>query len=182
MLSIVFIIVAATALAVVIIFNRLVRDRNHVRAGWSDIDVQLQRRHDLIPRLVEAVRAYAEYERATMTAVTELRRQSEQTTQPGRKAQIEKQLSIGVDRLLAVAEDYPDLKANRNFLELQTELSDTEDKLQYARRFYNGAVRSFNTRVESFPDLVVARGFGFRQAEFFDAEDDALAVPRVSMD
>lgn len=172
---------AAVALVGIVIFNRLVRDRNYVRAGWSDIDVQLQRRHDLVPQLVEAVRAYADYERATLTAVTELRLQSDQTRSLAQKARIEKQLSIGVDRLLAVAEDYPDLKANRSFLELQVELSDTEDKLQYARRFYNGAVRSLNTRIESFPDLIIAKLFGFRQAEFFDADDDAASVPKVEM-
>ncbi|NNF52584.1 MAG: LemA family protein [Gammaproteobacteria bacterium] len=177
----ILIVGAALALAAIVIFNRLVRDRNHVRAGWSDIDVQLQRRHDLIPQLVEAVRAYADYERATLTAVTELRLQSDQTKNLAQKARIEKQLSIGVDRLLAVAEDYPDLKANRSFLDLQKELSDTEDKLQYARRFYNGAVRSLNTRIESFPDLVIARMFGFTQAEFFDAEDEAASVPKVEM-
>ncbi len=165
----------------ILIFNRLVRDRNHTKAGWSDIDVQLQRRHDLIPKLVDAVRGYADYERATMTAVTELRRQSDQTTHPARKARIEKELRIGVDRLLAVAEDYPDLKANRSFLDLQNELSDTEDKLQYARRFYNGAVRIYNTRIETFPDLFVARTLGFEAAEFFDAEDDAAAVPTVDL-
>lgn len=181
MLTSILIVTIALALAGVIIFNRLVRDRNHVRAGWSDIDVQLQRRHDLIPQLVDAVRAYADYERATMTAVTELRQQSDSASGLAQKARIEKQLGIGVDRLLAVAEDYPDLKANRSFLDLQQELSDTEDKLQYARRFYNGAVRSLNTRIESFPDLVIARTFGFQQAEFFDADDDAAAVPKVAL-
>lgn len=172
---------AALAIYGVVIFNRLVRDRNHVKAGWSDIEVQLQRRHDLIPNLVDAVRAYADYERATLQAVTELRRQSDQVQAPAAKARIEQQLRVGLDRLLAVAEDYPDLKANRNFLELQRDLSDTEDKLQYARRFYNGAVRALNTRVESFPDLLVARVMNFEQAEFFDADDDAAAVPEVQL-
>lgn len=165
----------------VVIFNRLVRDRNHVKAGWSDIEVQLQRRHDLIPNLVDAVRAYADYERATMQAVTELRSQSDEVRAPAAKARIEQQLRSGLDRLLAVAEDYPDLKANRNFLDLQRDLTDTENKLQYARRFYNGAVRAFNTRVESFPDLLVARTMKFEPAEFFDADADAAAVPEVSL-
>ncbi len=165
----------------IVIFNRLVRDRNLVRSGWSDIDVQLQRRHDLIPRLVDAVRAYADYERATMTAVTELRRQSQRTSHPAQKAKIEQQLDIGLGRLIAVAEDYPDLKADQNFLDLQKELADTENKLQYARRFYNGAVRAFNTRIESFPDLLVANMLGFAQAEFFDAEATAAAVPEVRL-
>ncbi len=144
--------------------------------------MQLQRRHDLIPKLVDAVRAYADYERATLTAVTELRRRSEQTTHPAQKARIEAQLRTGVDRLLAVAEDYPDLKASRNFLDLQDELADTENKLQYARRFYNGAVRAFNTRLQSFPDLIVARLLGFSDAEFFDADEGTSAVPAVRLD
>ena len=165
----------------IVIFNRLVRYRNRTRAGWSDIDVQLQRRHDLIPRLVEAVRAYADYERATLSAVTELRRQSEQTDRPAAKARLEDRLAQGIERLLAVAESYPDLKASRNFLDLQDELVDTEDKLQYARRFYNGAVRELNTRIQSFPDLVVARTLGFREAEYFDAETGAEAAPAVKL-
>lgn len=180
-MTIVLLVVAAVALYGIVIYNRLVRDRNHVKAGWSDIDVQLQRRHDLIPNLVDAVKAYADYERATLQAVTELRNQSAQVSAPAAKARIEKQLSAGLGRLLAVAEDYPDLKANRNFLDLQRDLSDTEDKLQYARRFYNGAVRAFNTRIESFPDLLVAHIMRFEQAEFFDADDDAAAVPEVRL-
>lgn len=176
-------ILALLGLAVwaVLIFNRLVRDRNRTRAGWSDIDVQLQRRHDLIPRLVEAVRAYADYERATMTAVTELRRRSEETDRPAAKARLEDELARGIDRLLAVAESYPDLKANRNFLDLQEQLVDTEDKLQYARRFYNGAVRDLNTRIQSFPDLIVARTLGFREAEYFDAEAGTEDAPAVKL-
>lgn len=174
-------LVLALAIWAVLIFNRLVRDRNRTRAGWSDIDVQLQRRHDLIPRLVEAVRAYADYERATITAVTELRRRSEQTTRPAAKAELEAELARGIDRLVAVAENYPDLKANRNFLDLQQELVDTEDKLQYARRFYNGAVRAYNTRIQSFPDLVVARLLGFSETEYFDADADAARTPSVKL-
>lgn len=165
----------------IFIYNRLVRYRNRTGAGWSDIDVQLQRRHDLIPRLVEAVRAYADYERATLTTVTELRRQSEQTDRPAVKAELEERLVKGIDRLLALAESYPDLKASENFLDLQEQLVDTEDKLQYARRFYNGAVRDLNTRIQSFPDLIVARAFGFREAEYFDAEAGSGTPPRVTL-
>lgn len=181
MLTTLVIVLVGLAVWAILIFNRLVRDRNHTRAGWSDIDVQLQRRHDLIPRLVEAVRAYADYERATMTAVTELRVRSEQATQPAQKGRIEAKLRAGVDRLLAVAEDYPDLKANRSFLDLQEELVDTENKLQYARRFYNGAVRAFNTRLQSFPDLIVARLLAFNEVEYFDADEDTAAAPMVNL-
>ncbi len=181
MKTLLVLVVAGIAVWAVLIFNRLVNCRNRTRAGWSDIDVQLQRRHDLVPRLVEAVRAYADYERATMTALTELRRQSEQTDRPAAKARLEDELARGIDRLLAVAEDYPDLKANRNFLDLQEQLVDTEDKLQYARRFYNGAVRELNTRIQSFPDLVVARTLGFHEAEYFEADAGAGTPPAVRL-
>ncbi len=153
----------------VYIYNRLVTTRNHVEAGWSDIGVQLKRRHDLIPKLVSAVRAYADFERATVTAVTELRAQSERSASPEEIAAIEQSIGIGIGRLLAIAEDYPDLKASQNFLDLQQSLSDVEDHIQYARRYYNGAVRSYNTRLQSFPDMLVARTFSFTVAEYFEA-------------
>jgi LemA protein len=159
----------------------LIRDRNRTFAAWSDIDVQLQRRHDLIPMLVEAVRGYAGYERATLVTVTELRERSRQARHLPEKALVEEQLEANVHRLIALAEAYPDLKANRNFLELQKELTEVEDHLQYARRFYNGAVRLFNTRIQSFPDLVVAQLFRFREAEFFDAEQEARAAVQVEL-
>jgi LemA protein len=160
-------------------FNRLVQYRNRTRAGWSDIDVQLQRRHDLIPKLVEAVSAYARYEQATLTTVAELRRISETAAHLADKAAAEDRLAALGRQLIALAEDYPELKANRNFLALQEELANTEDLLQYARRFYNGAVREFNTRIESFPALLVARLFAFRPREFFSAEAGAAAAVRV---
>jgi len=175
------ILVALLAAWGVWIFNRLIRDRNRTRAGWSDIDVQLQRRHDLIPRLVEAVRAYAGHERATLEAVTALRAQSQNTEHLREKAELEDRIEAATHRLIALAESYPDLKASANFLELQDELSNTENQLQYARRFYNGAVREFNTRLESFPDLVVARTFGFRAREYFSATEDAAAPVRVEL-
>lgn len=163
------------------VFNRLIRHRNLTRAGWSDIDVQLQRRHDLIPKLVEAVRGYAGYEQATLTTVSELRALGESAEHLPDRAAAEEGLHLITQRLIALAEDYPDLKANRNFLSLQQELGDTEDQLQYARRFYNGAVRDYNTRLESFPDLVVARLTGFRAREFFSAEADALKAVKVRL-
>jgi LemA protein len=177
----VLIAVALLAAWGVWVFNRLVRDRNRTRAGWSDIDVQLQRRHDLIPRLVEAVRAYAGHERATLEAVTSLRTQSRNATHLPEKAVLEDRIEAATRRLVALAESYPDLKANRNFLELQSELANTEDHIQYARRFYNGAVRAFNTRLESFPDLMVARLFGFQPREFFSADERAAAPVRVEL-
>jgi LemA protein len=162
-------------------FNRLIRYRNRVRSGWSDIDVQLQRRHDLIPQLVDAVKGYAGYEQATLTAVTELRSLSEDAEHLSDKAAVDEEVATLTHRLLALAESYPDLKANRNFLSLQQELTGTEDQLQYARRFYNGAVREFNTLLESFPALIVARLFAFRAREFFTADSAAAAAVRVKL-
>ena len=150
------------------IYNRLVRDQNHVKAGWSDIGVQLKRRHDLIPNLVAAVEAYARYERATLTSVTQLRTQSDTLSSPRELASVERHLGDGVVRLLAIAESYPDLKADKNFLDLQRAISDVEDALQYARRFYNGAVREYNTRVRSFPDAMIATPMGLRESEYFE--------------
>ena len=153
------------------IYNRLVGDRNQVRAAWSDIDVQLKRRHELVPRLVSCVKAYADYEKATLLAVTELRRQSIETSQLPQKAAIEDAMQAGLHKLIVVAEDYPDLKADENFRQLQSELTDTEDQIQYARRFYNGAVKQFNTRVQSFPHLLLAGPLGFIPAEYFEIEN-----------
>jgi LemA protein len=165
------------------IFNLLVRDRNQVRSAWSDIDVQLTRRHDLVPQLVEAVKAYAAYERATLEAVTELRTRSEQAGRLPDKARLEDELQAGIERLIAVAEAYPELKADGNFLELQRQLTEVEDHLQYARRFYNGAVRIYNTRIETFPHMFVARPFRFSPAEFFAVSaGEVRAAPRLEME
>jgi LemA protein len=179
----VLIIVALAVLAwAVFAFNRLVRLRNQARAGWSDIDVQLMRRHDLVPALVEAVRAYAGHERAAFERVTALRGEAMAARSPARLAAIESQLEHDVGRLLVLKEAYPELKASENFLKLQRDLVDVEDHLQYARRFYNGAVRALNDGVQRFPDLLVARLFGFREAEFFEAGEDSRAAPAVEMD
>ncbi len=160
-------------------YNRLIRDRNRVRTAWSDIDVQLRRRYDLVPNLVKTVQAYASYEKSLLSTVTELRERARATDEVSGKGELEIELARGVDRLIALAEAYPDLKANRSFLQLQTQLAEVEDHLQYARRYYNGAVRNLNTRIESFPDLIVARLFGFRQAGFFQAGEDGRQAIRV---
>ena len=154
------------------IYNRLVGDRNQVLAAWSDIDIQLVRRHDLVPQLVETVKAYAAYEKATMLAVTELRARSEAATHLPAKAAIEAEMEAALHKLIVVAEAYPDLKADKNFLQLQKDLTAIEDYIQYARRFYNGAVRIFNTRIQSFPHLFIARPLRFRPAEYFEVRDD----------
>jgi len=170
------------ALFLAVMYNRLVNDRNRVDGAWSDIDVQLQRRHDLIPQLVKAVDRYARYERATIEAITTLRAEAMRTTDIEKLGQAEEELSSGVQRLLAVAEQYPDLKANENFLKLQAELVETEDYLQFARRYYNGSVREFNTRIETVPNNIVAGWFRFKSRSFFQKKsDDVAAVPLVDL-
>ena len=153
--------------ALVVLFNGLIAARNQVRAAWSDIDVQLTRRHDLVPQLVAAVQGYASHERATLTLVTELRTRAMAAASLQDKARLEGELAQQVQRILALQESYPDLKASDNFLGLQRDLVDVEDHLQYARRFYNGAVRDLNNKVETFPSLLVARTAGIDAAEFF---------------
>lgn len=164
------------------IYNRLVRGRNRVSNAWSDIDVQLQRRHDLVPRLVTAVKQYAQYEKATLEAVTVLRTEAMQTAEVRAKGKLEEKLSAGLRRIIALAENYPDLKANKNFLKLQNELVETENYLQFARRYYNGAVRDYNTLTETVPNNVVAGWFNFRPKEFFQkTSDEAANVPLVDL-
>jgi LemA protein len=156
---------------VVILYNRLVASRHRVLAAWSDIDVQLKRRHDLIAKLVDAVRQYAGYEQAVLTTVVALRNRSQALTGVADKAEVERDLGRGIHNLLALAEAYPDLKANQNFLQLQKDITEVEDTIQYARRYYNGAVKVLNVRVESFPDNLVAKLFGFHAADYFDMEE-----------
>ena len=209
------------ALAILVVgialYNQLVRSRNRVDTAWSDIDVQLQRRHDLIPNLVKAVDQYASYERATLAAITELRSQAKATTDVEKRGEVEEELgagvqklialaesypdlkamqqadvrargaveeklSAGIERLLALAESYPGLKANENFLELQNDLVETENYLQFARRYYNGSVRDYNTLTEVVPSNIVASFFNFTTREFFQkASDDVANVPLVKL-
>ena len=179
--TLVVLLVAALVWAAVVL-NLLIRDRNRVAQAWSDVDVQLTRRHDLIPRLVEMVKGYAGYERALLTHLAELRAQSTSTDSAGQRSEVEKSVSSGVTRLVALAEAYPDLKASENFRDLQNKLVDTENQIQFARRYYNGAVNLFNNRIQKFPDLLIANGFGFKPAEFFDLEDPkAAAAPAVGL-
>ena len=177
-------VLAVAALAAVIwIYNLLVKDRNQVLAAWSDIDVQLKRRHDLIPQLVTTVKTYADYEQATLEAVTELRSRSEAAAHLPEKAALEEQVVSAIGQLVVIAEDYPDLKADENFRQLQTDLSEVEDHIQYARRFYNGAVRILNTRLQTFPNNLVAGALGFHAAEYFEVEHAAeRESPTVKID
>ena len=179
---ILLIVVLAIAVLGVVLYNRLVRNRNRVDNAWSDIDVQLQRRHDLVPRLVTAVDQYAKYERATLEAVTELRAEAMRVTDVDARGKAEEELSNGVQRLIALAENYPDLKASENFLNLQNQLVETENYLQFARRYYNGSVRDYNTMTETVPSNLVAGMFGFDVRSFFQkTSDDAANVPLVKL-
>ena len=161
------------------IYNRLVARRNRVGTAWSDIDVQLTRRHDLVPNLVKVVSAYTEHERQTLEQVTRLRTQALNTDSPAKLGVIENELEALLSRLLVLQENYPDLKASENYRQLSEQLVEVEDQLHYARRFYNGAVRDLNTAIQTFPDLIVARLFRFMPAEFYSAEPGHRATPRV---
>lgn len=176
------IIVAALLIWAVVAFNLLVRDRNRVSQGWSDVDVQLQRRHELIPRLTEVVKGYAGYEKALLSSIAELRTRGASETHPAARGAVEKDLGAGVRQLIALVEGYPDLKASQNFLDLQRQLADTENQIQFSRRYYNGAVNLYNNRIQTFPNVIVARLFGFKEAEFFDLDDPAKAdAPGVAL-
>lgn len=162
-------------------YNALVRRKNQVKEAWSDIDVQLKRRYDLIPNVVETVKGYARHEREAFENVTAARSAAMGARSTGEKAQAENALTSSLKTLFAVAEAYPELKANANFLELQRELADTENKIQAARRFYNTNVRDYNTAIESVPTNLVAKSFGFGPQEYFELEEEAAkSAPKVS--
>ncbi len=172
----------ALLVSAVWIYNRLVADRALVDGAWSDIDVQLKRRHDLAPQLVNVVRGYADYEKATLVAVTELRNQSERANRLGDKAAAEDALGAALFDLVGIVEAYPALKADERFRQLHESFVDIEDHLQRARRFFNGSVRILNTRVRSFPHLLVAGPMGFRPREFFQAEARERIAPQVKLE
>jgi len=174
-------VVALLLVVFVVGYNRLVRLRNEVDTGWSNIDVQLQRRSDLIPNLVEAVKGYAAHERGVFEEVTEARASLLRATTPGEAGAANEVVTAALGRLFAVAEAYPDLKASQNFLRLQEDLTDTEDKISAARRYYNATVMRFNTKIQSIPGVLYAGVLGFRAREFFAAEDEAHAVPQVEL-
>lgn len=164
-----------------LVYNRLVQLRNQVTQAWADIDVQLQRRYDLVPQLVAAVKGYVSHESDTLTNVTKLRSQAEQTQGAAQRGAAEKQLAASLISVVALKESYPDLKASDNFIQLSNSLVDVENKLQYARRFYNGAVRDLNTKVQEVPDVLIAKLFGFDEAEFFQADSTTHVVPKVDI-
>ena len=177
----ILVILGAIALWVAFTYNRFITLRNRVREAFSDIDVQLKRRYDLIPNLVNTVKGYAAHEKGVFEKVTEARARAMGATGVHDKAAAENMLTGALKSLFAVAEAYPDLKASANFVELQRELRDTEDKIQAARRFYNTNVLSLNTSAESFPSNIIARIFSFKKEEFFELEDvEQREAPKVS--
>ena len=178
-----FIILGAVAVVVILIiamYNGLVRTRNRVHEAYSDIEVQLKRRHDLIPNVIATVKGYAKHEEGVFTKVTEARTNAINTEKPHQKAQAENMLTGALKSLFAVAESYPDLKANTNFIELQKDLAETENKVQASRRFYNDTVKDLKNALETFPTNVIGSLFKFKKEEFFDMDDSEKAVPKVS--
>ena len=181
-LIIILAIVVVAVIAFVVMYNGLVRRRNRVDQAWSQIGVQLERRHDLIPNLVETVKGYASHERGTLEAVVNARNnavQAQQQAGPEQQAQAENVLTGALRQLFALSEAYPDLKANQNFLQLQEELTSTEDRISYSRQFYNDSVQTFNTSIQTFPRNLLAGVFNFQPRQFFQAEQGAEEVPRV---
>ena len=168
-------VVVLLAVWAVLIFNHLVRLGNEAKRGWSNIDVQLKRRADLIPNLVEAVKGYAAHEREVFEEVTAARTAMQQATGPAQAGEANKQATAAIGRLFAVSEAYPQLRASENFQKLQDELTDTEDKVAAARRYYNQTVYQYNSRIQSFPDLLIARLGGFNEREFFELDQPADA-------
>ena len=170
-LWIVVALVVLVVLYVIVAYNGFIRLRNRIDGAWSQIDVQLQRRYDLIPNLVETVKGYAEHERGVFDEVTRARADAINAQGVAQQAQAENMITGALKSLFALSEAYPDLKANQNFLALQEELTSTEGRIAYARQFYNDAVQSWNTKVQSFPSNLIARSFNFTEREYFEADD-----------
>ncbi|MDO8795347.1 MAG: LemA family protein [Vicinamibacterales bacterium] len=173
--------VAVLLLSLILLYNGLVRARNTVDESWSGVDVQLKRRHDLVGNLIESVKGYAAHERATLQAVTDARAAAVLAGGPAGAARAEAALDGPVGALMAIAEAYPDLKASENFMQLQNELSDLETQIAASRRIYNGNVRAYNDRIQSFPGMLVARPFGFSAREYFEIDAAEIAAPVVTV-
>lgn len=177
---IIIVILVAIAIYIIAMYNALIRLRNQVQEGWSGIDVQLKRRYNLIPNLVSTVQGYQKHENETLRQVTELREQAMGTNDIKSKAKLESALSASIGKLMVSVEAYPDLKASQNFLDLQKQLADIEDQIQMARRYYNGTARVYNTKIQSFPDMIIANMFHFTARDYFEVDSDAeKAVPKV---
>ena len=174
------VIIVVVLIWLVSIYNKLVRNKNMVEEGWSGIEVQLKRRSNLIPNLIEVVKGYMGHETKLLSEITQLRSQSKNTQAVSEKGKVETALTRSLGNLIAVAESYPDLKANQNFLDLSDELSQIENDIQMARRYFNGTVRNLNIMIEAFPSNLVAGQFGFTKADFFEIEEPAdREVPDV---
>ncbi len=180
--QILIIIFGILGLAIIFIYNRLIIYRNRVDNAWSQIDVQLKRRYDLIPNLVETVQAYARHERETFAQITEARTRAIAAASVKEQEKAENDLTRNLHRLIAVAENYPDLKANKNFLMLQEELAGTESKIAFARQFYNDSVMAYNTRLQMFPNNLLAGIFGFKNRDYLEIEGLEREPQRVSFD
>lgn len=176
------IVVILPIVYVITTYNTLVALRNHISESWSDVDTELQRRYELIPNLVSTVKGYAKHEQETLERVIELRNecQADRGSVHHQEAS-EKQLVAGVQKLIAIAEAYPDLKADQNFMQLQKELVNTEDRIQAARRFYNGNVRDYRNKMEAFPSNLIANGFSFKPHDFFNVDPAVREAPTVSL-
>jgi LemA protein len=174
-------VIIILAIILIFLFNSLVRSRNQVDEAWSDINVQLKRRYDLIPNLVETVKGYASHESGVFEKVTQARTAAMSAGTLDDKLKQENQLSGALKSLFAVAEAYPELKANQNFMQLQSDLTDTEDKIQAARRFYNGNVRDYNTKIQQFPGNIFASMFGFTKREFFGIDENGPEAQPVKV-
>ena len=172
-------VLVVLAFLIVGVYNGLVKSRMQTREAWSQIDVQLKRRNDLIPNFIETVKGYAKYEGDTLAKVTQLRQQVAQASSPAEAMAASDALSRQVAGIFAVAENYPDLKANTNFMQLQEELTNTENKISYARQLYNSVTSNYNVKLETFPTNVIAGMFGFKQAEFLQVPEEEKAVPKV---
>jgi len=178
MITITILAILAIFLAVIIfgiaIYNKLIRLKNTVKSSWSDIDVQLKKRYDLVPNLVETVKGYAAHEKSTFENVTRARSMAMHASTPADKAKAENMLTDTLKSLFALAEAYPELKANANFMALQSQIKELEDNIEYARRYYNAVVRDFNILIESFPSNIIASSFGFKQEEFFELDSPEI--------
>jgi LemA protein len=178
-LLIVIVIVVVLVIFVISLYNNLVRLRNRIENAWAQIDVQLKRRHDLIPNLVETVKGYASHERETLEAVVQARNAAIAAPGPAEQAQAENILTGALRQLFALSESYPDLKANQNFLSLQEELTSTEDRIAYARQYYNDSVLGYNNKIQTFPSNLVASAFSFTEREYFEAPGEAIDPVQV---
>ena len=178
-LLILLLLVVLVVVALVLLYNNLVRLRNRIEGAWAQIDVQLKRRHDLIPNLVETVKGYAGHERETLDAVVRARNAAGAASGPADQAQAETMVTAALRQVFALSEAYPDLKANQGFLQLQEELSGTEGRISYARQYYNDTVLRYNTKIQTFPAVLIANAMRFREREYFEADDTSRGPVQV---